>query len=74
MNEHLSDQLDIASALEMKASEASIKYISSKANTLEVEATGQCLFCGEEFSDDKTKRFCDFNCMQDFERLKLKRR
>lgn len=71
MKEHLSDQLDVASELEMKASDASIKYISSKADTLEVEATGYCLFCGEDFDGSKVKRFCDFNCMQDYERRKL---
>jgi hypothetical protein len=73
MKEHLSDQLDVASELEMKASDASIKYISSKANTLEVEAKGYCLFCGEDFDDSPTKRWCDSNCLQDYERLKLKR-
>lgn len=73
MKEHLSDQLDIASELEMKASDSTIKYISSKANTLEVEAIGYCLFCGEDFDGSLVKRFCDFNCMTDYSRLKLKR-
>lgn len=72
MKEHLSDQLDIASELEMKESDASIKYIQSKANILECEPKGYCLFCGEDFDGSLTKRFCDFNCMTDFDRLMRK--
>jgi hypothetical protein len=74
MKEHLSDQLDVASELEMKASYATIKYISSKANKLEIEAKGYCLFCGEDFDESLTKRWCDANCRQDFEREKLRNR
>ena len=72
MQENISDHLDLASELEMKTSEASIKYISSQANKQEVLAKGYCLYCAEDFQGDKVKRFCDFDCMQDYDRSKIK--
>lgn len=73
MKEQEADPLDHATSMESFSKDKNIKYISSKANTLEVEATGYCLFCGEDFDGSLVKRFCDFNCMTDYSRLKLRK-
>jgi hypothetical protein len=69
MNEKFADQIDQASALEQMASDARIKHAQSKANTLEFEPVGHCLFCEEPFEDGSPKRFCNADCRDDYELL-----
>lgn len=67
MRERLTDQLDIASELEQKAANIAIDAAHEAAKKPEVEATGSCLFCGEDFPKDDTRRFCDANCRDDWQ-------
>lgn len=72
--EKLSDQLDIASALEQKAADVAINAAREASKKKEVEHTGNCLFCGEEFPEGSEKRFCNADCRNDWERERKYRR
>lgn len=68
IEEKLSDQLDIASALEQKAADVAINAAREAAKKPEVEAVGHCLFCGEEFPEGDTRRWCDALCRDDYQK------
>lgn len=72
--EKLSDQLDIASALEQKAADVAINAAREAAKKPEAEAVGHCLFCAEEFPEGDTRRWCDADCRNDWELEKKFRR
>lgn len=72
--EKLSDQLDIASAIEQKAAEVAISAVREASKKKEVEHTGNCLFCGEQFPEGSDKRFCDSLCRDDWQYEKKYRR
>lgn len=59
-----SDPLDVASEQEQAQRDAAIR--SASANTVLLKACGACLNCGEPLEGEL--RFCDKDCLTDFER------
>lgn len=74
MNEVISDEHDLASHLEQMASDMKAKEIQAKAQTLEVQPVGHCLFCGEKFLTDSRMRWCDKFCLDGYEKEKALKR
>lgn len=59
MNEIISDQLDIASALEQMASDMKVKEIQQLANK-PIPTSDSCLWCAAKTKDGR--RWCNADC------------
>ncbi len=59
------DIIDAGSEREMADTEAAVRAARAKAERLEAEATGVCLWCGEDL--DKG-RWCNTECNRDWSR------
>ena len=58
--EHVVDESDQATEQEIMATETVLNRIRAASQKLEVEATGECLFCGDVAAEGV--RWCDAEC------------
>lgn len=61
----MADELDRASEHEEILRQGALYLQSKRANKLEAEPTGSCLYCGEALTDGK--RWCDAECRDEWE-------
>jgi hypothetical protein len=64
----MTDKFDLDRDLQEGKREEAEAAVRRKANTLEVEATGECLFCGEPVTPPQ--RWCDSYCRDDWSKRK----
>lgn len=68
--ERHADPIDIAANSASIGLNSTIQAIRQNAEKMEVEATGECLFCGEELdqSGPVPMRWCDADCRDKWEK------
>lgn len=65
------DESDRATAIEEAAIETALQMIRNKASETELKATGFCLNCDAKLEEGK--RFCDKDCLDDYDRRTRKK-
>lgn len=69
--EKYADESDRATAIEEAAIETALQMVRNRASEMELKPTGFCFNCEAEL--DEGKRFCDKDCLDDYDRRTRKK-